>query len=175
MEYSNCNSRQFLFCGWRPWCWGCLNLKLDLAEIWCSHFQGDFGWHVGDNKWPGSWCWWWWYHHYNHDYADVSNDQRSLTTRVKRGGACETTKDCVAGNVCSKYYNKVFWNIFQMLPWISCLLHAMQFVSVNTVILKRWGWCQWTSIYGSDGPSQVSLSLSRPWYSARWQCQRYWP
>ena len=53
MQYSNCNSRQFLFCGWRPWCWGCLNLKLDLAEIWCSHFQGDFGWHVGDNEWPG--------------------------------------------------------------------------------------------------------------------------
>ena len=35
-----------------------------------------------------------------------------MTTRVKRGGACETTKDCVAGNVCSKYYSKVSWNIF---------------------------------------------------------------
>jgi len=41
-------------------------------------------------------------------------------SRVKRaGGACETTADCVSGNVCSK-----------------------------------WGWCQWTSIYGADGPSQ---------------------
>merc|ERR1712110_379215 len=35
------------------------------------------------------------------------------------GGACETTDDCVAPNVCSK-----------------------------------WGWCQWTKIYGEDGPSQ---------------------
>jgi len=41
--------------------------------------------------------------------------------RVKRAGACTTTADCVAGNVCSK-----------------------------------WGWCQWTDIYGSDGPSQGS-------------------
>ena len=136
MEYSNCNSRQFLFCGWRPWCWGCLNLKLDLAEIWCSHFQGDLGWHVGNNEWPGIW---WWYHHYNHDYADDSNDQPSLTTRVKRGGACETTKDCVAGNVCSKYYSKVSLNISPILPWISCPLHAMQFISVNIVILKKVG------------------------------------
>jgi len=40
-------------------------------------------------------------------------------SRVKRGGACTTTADCVSGNVCSK-----------------------------------WGWCQWTSQYGSDGPSQ---------------------
>merc|ERR1719422_868433 len=39
--------------------------------------------------------------------------------RVKRGGACETTADCVSGNVCSK-----------------------------------WGWCQWTTIYGQEGPSQ---------------------
>ena len=23
------------------------------------------------------------------------------------------------------------------------------------IIVSRWGWCQWTSIYGSDGPSQV--------------------
>merc|ERR1719219_3260563 len=35
------------------------------------------------------------------------------------GGACETTDDCVAPNVCSK-----------------------------------WGWCQWTKIYGDEGPSQ---------------------
>merc|ERR1712156_422793 len=38
---------------------------------------------------------------------------------VSSGGACETTDDCVAPNVCSK-----------------------------------WGWCQWTKIYGEDGPSQ---------------------
>merc|ERR1711963_105554 len=35
------------------------------------------------------------------------------------GGKCETSDDCVAPNVCSK-----------------------------------WGWCQWTKIYGEDGPSQ---------------------
>ena len=35
------------------------------------------------------------------------------------GGACTTSDDCVAPNVCSK-----------------------------------WGWCQWTKIYGEDGPSQ---------------------
>ena len=35
------------------------------------------------------------------------------------GGKCETTDDCVAPNVCSK-----------------------------------WGWCQWTKIYGEYGPSQ---------------------
>ena len=35
------------------------------------------------------------------------------------GGKCDTTDDCVAPNVCSK-----------------------------------WGWCQWTKIYGEDGPSQ---------------------
>merc|ERR1719310_1052725 len=51
--------------------------------------------------------------------AGFGIDQINTLSRVKRGGACETTKDCVAGNVCSK-----------------------------------WGWCQWTSIYGSDGPSQ---------------------
>ena len=27
--------------------------------------------------------------------------------------------------------------------------------TTNTIIITRWGWCQWTSIYGSDGPSQV--------------------
>ena len=37
------------------------------------------------------------------------------------GGKCETTDECVAPNVCSK-----------------------------------WGWCQWTKIYGEDGPSQGS-------------------
>ena len=46
----------------------------------------------------------------------MTTDQPSLTTRVKRGGACETTKDCVAGNVCSKYYNKVSLNILPILP-----------------------------------------------------------
>merc|ERR1719429_1060915 len=35
------------------------------------------------------------------------------------GGKCESSSDCVAPNVCSK-----------------------------------WGWCQWTKIYGEDGPSQ---------------------
>merc|ERR1712088_1104853 len=39
--------------------------------------------------------------------------------KSQAGGACETTDDCVAPNVCSK-----------------------------------WGWCQWTKIYGEDGPSQ---------------------
>jgi len=38
---------------------------------------------------------------------------------IPAGGKCETTADCVAPNVCSK-----------------------------------WGWCQWTKIYGEDGPSQ---------------------
>ena len=38
---------------------------------------------------------------------------------MKRGGSCESTADCVSGNVCSK-----------------------------------WGWCQWTTIYGEEGPSQ---------------------
>merc|ERR1712037_322759 len=51
--------------------------------------------------------------------AGLGKDMILTLSRVKRGGACETTKDCVSGNVCSK-----------------------------------WGWCQWTSIYGSDGPSQ---------------------
>merc|ERR1712110_599102 len=41
------------------------------------------------------------------------------------GGACETTDDCVAPNVCSK-----------------------------------WGWCQWTKIYGEEGPSQGSSAPS---------------
>merc|ERR1739848_519283 len=45
--------------------------------------------------------------------------QATFASRVKRGGSCETTDDCVAPNVCSK-----------------------------------WGWCQWTKIYGEEGPSQ---------------------
>lgn len=53
------------------------------------------------------------------------------------GGKCETTADCVAPNVCSK-----------------------------------WGWCQWTKIYGEDGPSQgadapgkieIDVFLPRNW------------
>merc|ERR1712241_1038740 len=44
--------------------------------------------------------------------------QATLATPMG-GGKCETTADCVAPNVCSK-----------------------------------WGWCQWTKIYGEDGPSQ---------------------
>ena len=44
-----------------------------------------------------------------------------LSLRMKRGGSCETTADCVSGNKCSK-----------------------------------WGWCQWTTIYGTEGPSQGS-------------------
>merc|ERR1719507_1585882 len=42
-----------------------------------------------------------------------------VLSRAKRAGACETSADCVAPNVCSK-----------------------------------WGWCQWTKIYGEEGPSQ---------------------
>ena len=45
--------------------------------------------------------------------------------RMKRGGSCETTADCVSGNVCSK-----------------------------------WGWCQWTTIYGEEGPSQGSSATA---------------
>ena len=45
--------------------------------------------------------------------------------KSQAGGACETTDDCVAPNVCSK-----------------------------------WGWCQWTKIYGEDGPSQGSSAPS---------------
>merc|ERR1711935_816819 len=45
--------------------------------------------------------------------------QATFASRVKRGGSCETTDDCVAPNVCSK-----------------------------------WGWCQWTKIYGEEEPSQ---------------------
>merc|ERR1712130_1038097 len=50
--------------------------------------------------------------------------QATLATPMG-GGKCETTADCVAPNVCSK-----------------------------------WGWCQWTSIYGSDGPSQGASAPS---------------
>merc|ERR1719150_2496122 len=42
-----------------------------------------------------------------------------LIDKSQAGGKCDTTNDCVAPNVCSK-----------------------------------WGWCQWTKIYGEDGPSQ---------------------
>merc|ERR1711899_399227 len=49
------------------------------------------------------------------------------------GGACETTDDCVAPNVCSK-----------------------------------WGWCQWTKIYGEDGPSQ---GASAPGAGRAGQCK----
>lgn len=53
--------------------------------------------------------------------AGLDANHVHILSRMKRGGACTTTADCVSGNVCSK-----------------------------------WGWCQWTSIYGSDGPSQGS-------------------
>jgi hypothetical protein len=53
----------------------------------------------------------------------LGEHQLKTLIRVKRGGACTSTADCVAGNVCSK-----------------------------------WGWCQWTSIYGADGPSQGSAA-----------------
>ena len=48
-----------------------------------------------------------------------------LCVRMKRGGSCETTADCVGGNVCSK-----------------------------------WGWCQWTTIYGEEGPSQGAAAAA---------------
>jgi len=53
--------------------------------------------------------------------AGLLPHQLNTLLRVKRAGACETTADCIKGNVCSK-----------------------------------WGWCQWTNIYGEDGPSQGS-------------------
>merc|ERR1711974_183314 len=52
---------------------------------------------------------------------------------VSSGGACETTDDCVAPNVCSK-----------------------------------WGWCQWTKIYGEEGPSQ---GASAPGAGRAGQCK----
>eukprot|EP00090_Calanus_glacialis_P005024 TRINITY_DN13841_c0_g1_i1.p1 TRINITY_DN13841_c0_g1~~TRINITY_DN13841_c0_g1_i1.p1 ORF type:complete len:254 (-),score=59.96 TRINITY_DN13841_c0_g1_i1:84-845(-) len=57
--------------------------------------------------------------------AGLGVDQINTLSRVKRGGACESTTDCVSGNVCSK-----------------------------------WGWCQWTTIYGKDGPSQGASAPS---------------
>ena len=51
----------------------------------------------------------------------------------RAGGKCETTADCVAPNVCSK-----------------------------------WGWCQWTKIYGEDGPSQ---GASAPGAGRAGQCK----
>jgi len=57
--------------------------------------------------------------------AGLGVDQVHILSRMKRGGSCETTADCVPGNVCSK-----------------------------------WGWCQWTTIYGQDGPSQGAAAPS---------------
>merc|ERR1712130_387519 len=57
--------------------------------------------------------------------AGIGVDQINTLSRMKRGGSCETTADCVPGNVCSK-----------------------------------WGWCQWTTIYGQDGPSQGASAPS---------------
>merc|ERR1712110_925515 len=59
--------------------------------------------------------------------------QATFASRVKRGGSCETTDDCVAPNVCSK-----------------------------------WGWCQWTKIYGEEGPSQ---GASAPGAGRAGQCK----
>lgn len=51
--------------------------------------------------------------------AGLGIEHLPLLSREKRGGACSTSDECVAPNVCSK-----------------------------------WGWCQWTKIYGEEGPSQ---------------------
>ena len=51
--------------------------------------------------------------------AGMGAEDMVTLSRMKRGGACKTTADCVGGNYCSK-----------------------------------WGWCQWTTIYGTEGPSQ---------------------
>ena len=40
---------------------------------------------------------------------------------------------------------------FSPSPFVSMMI----LITVAIVIAIRWGWCQWTSIYGSDGPSQV--------------------
>merc|ERR1711997_352000 len=58
--------------------------------------------------------------------------QATLATPMG-GGKCETTADCVAPNVCSK-----------------------------------WGWCQWTKIYGEEGPSQ---GASAPGAGRAGQCK----
>merc|ERR1711992_501483 len=58
--------------------------------------------------------------------------QTTLATPMG-GGKCETTADCVAPNVCSK-----------------------------------WGWCQWTKIYGEEGPSQ---GASAPGAGRAGQCK----
>eukprot|EP00092_Neocalanus_flemingeri_P021519 GFUD01023337.1.p1 GENE.GFUD01023337.1~~GFUD01023337.1.p1 ORF type:complete len:260 (+),score=78.26 GFUD01023337.1:29-808(+) len=57
--------------------------------------------------------------------AGLGPDQVRTLSRMKRGGSCTSTADCVSGNVCSK-----------------------------------WGWCQWTSIYGKEGPSQGAAAPS---------------
>merc|ERR1712156_421995 len=58
--------------------------------------------------------------------------QATLATPMG-GGKCESSSDCVAPNVCSK-----------------------------------WGWCQWTKIYGEDGPSQ---GASAPGAGRAGQCK----
>ena len=47
--------------------------------------------------------------------------------------------------------------IDMMLIIINVLMITMVIIIsiLIIIIVKRWGWCQWTSIYGSDGPSQV--------------------
>ena len=30
---------------------------------------------------------------------------------------------------------------------------------VSGNVCSKWGWCQWTTIYGQDGPSQVHIYL----------------
>ena len=53
-----------------------------------------------------------------------------LVMEASAGGKCETTADCVAPNVCSK-----------------------------------WGWCQWTKIYGKDLPKSLATIcfVHSPW------------
>ena len=42
-----------------------------------------------------------------------------------------------------------------MIVMISMILITAMPDDNYDMIITRWGWCQWTSIYGSDGPSQV--------------------
>ena len=54
-----------------------------------------------------------------------------------------------------KYIAIYIVNILLLALFMIIIIPTITTTTTNTIIITRWGWCQWTSIYGSDGPSQV--------------------
>ena len=54
-----------------------------------------------------------------------------------------------------KYVAIYIVDILLLALFTIIIIPTITIITTIIIIITRWGWCQWTSIYGSDGPSQV--------------------